>query len=183
MINLLIEQVYYVIESISRAHSDYRLGKLYEGHSKLKELKSNPHAGYQKPGTKHSIFLLEKNGKEYYLMPSPMFEASDVAVPCLYDGRLLYAVLAMYPQQVMVAPDVYHEEYDLNMCVEGHTSITMKENVFYAGEMRFRRKRLMKWNNWSGHYKPHEQLRYSQLTPNVRRLLPEQSFTDGHLGY
>ncbi|UYM17970.1 hypothetical protein [Endozoicomonas euniceicola] len=155
---------------------------MYEGHSTIQELKSNPHANYQKPGTKHSIFLLEKNGEQYYLLPSPMFEARDVAVPRLHDGRLLYAILAMFPQQVMVAPDVYHERYYLDMCVEGHSSITMEQNVFYAGEMSFHRRRLMKWNNSSGHYKPQGQLRYSQLTPNVRRLLPGQSFTDGHVG-
>ena len=178
MISFLYEQVYSVMEYISRARSRYHLEKLHEGHSKIKELQSNPHANYQKPGTKHSIFLLEKNGKEYYLLPSPMFETSDVTVPYLHDGRLLYAVLAMYPQQVLVAPDVYQEEYDLDMCVVGHTSITMQQNIFYAGEMIFSRRRLMKWNNSSGHYKPQAQLRYSQLTPNVRRLLPEQSFTD-----
>ena len=112
-----------------------------------------------------------------------MFEAKGVAVPCLHNGLMLYVVLAMYPQQVMVAPTDYHEQYPAEMCVQGHASLTMGQNVFYAGEMGFCQRRLMKWNNWSGHYKPHEQLRYSQLTPNVRRLLPERSFIEGHVGY
>ena len=139
----------------------------------------------QKPGNSRNVFLLEKSGEHYFLMPSPLFEGQDsqatnLQMPNFFDCTLLYAILAEYPQQVMVGLP-YRLSFDptrgtRDQFVDGHSSITLLHDVLYAGGLTFEGDRLVKWSNLSGHYKPPRSRHMTQLTPNVKRLLPEALF-------
>jgi hypothetical protein len=49
----------------------------------------------------------------------------------------------------------------------GHTAITRGGDVYFAGEIHFEKGLLKKWNNDSGHYRPH-----TALHQQVKTLLP-----------
>ena len=156
--------------------------KLFSYLNKLKPISLKTGCDPQQLGHKNSIFLLEKSGEHYYLMPSPLFDDHNVIIPNLCDGVFMYAILANYPQQVMVGANYSNSSISKAQAVEGHSSITLRGDVLYAGELEFFENRLIYWNNESGHYVPPSEMRHTQLTPNVRRLLPEELFTDIFLG-
>ncbi|MET4693671.1 hypothetical protein [Endozoicomonas lisbonensis] len=95
----------------------------------------------------------------------------------------MYAILADYPQQVMVGAKGSNPTISKGQAIEGHSSIALRRDVLYAGELEFFENKLVGWNNQSGHYAPPSEMRHTQLTPNVRRLLPEELFTDIFLGF
>ncbi|MET4758574.1 hypothetical protein [Endozoicomonas sp. NE40] len=132
----------------------------------------------QKPGHKNSVFLLEKSGTDYYLMPCPLFDNTNITIPNLCHGIFYYAILVDYPHQVMVGTPCTNTFIDSTKTIEGHSSISLYRDVLYAGELEFFENKLIGWNNQSGHYRPPPEMRHTQLTPNVKRLLPEESFTD-----
>ena len=75
--------------------------------------------------------------------------------------------------------DPYYEdspEIPWGQMIDGHTSITSGGAVYYAGELIFDENRLMYWTNLSGRYKPPTASFFTQLTLNVRRLLPPSLF-------
>ncbi|UYM14426.1 hypothetical protein [Endozoicomonas euniceicola] len=140
------------------------------------KLHGQPHP----PGNANSVFLLEKTGRRYYLMPAPFFPNNiNISVPELFDGYYLYVILADHPQQVMIGPDVTNEQFSEEQTIGGHSSISMGGDVLYAGVLDFLHRELIMWNNASGHYLPSAASRFTQLTPNVKRLLPEALFCDG----
>ena len=94
----------------------------------------------------------------------------------------MYAILADYPQLVMVGAQPSNPFINKDQTIEGHSSITFRGDVLYAGELELFDSKLVGWNNESGHYLPSSLIRHSQLTPNVKRLLPEELFTDTFLG-
>ncbi|MET4695914.1 hypothetical protein [Endozoicomonas lisbonensis] len=152
--------------------------KIFYDLSKIVPLKlqGQPHP----PGNVNSVFLLEKTGRRYYLMPASFFpEHTSVNVPVLFDGYYLYAILADYPQQVMVGPDVTNDQFGEEQTVAGHSSISLGSDVLYAGVLDFLHGELVMWNNASGHYLPSATSRHTQLTSNVKRLLPEALFCNG----
>lgn len=61
--------------------------------------------------------------------------------------------------------------------VAGHTSISLKADVYYAGELFFHNKQLTKWTNGSGHYQPPRSLMETNLLPFVQRMLPSYKFS------
>ncbi|UYM16942.1 hypothetical protein [Endozoicomonas euniceicola] len=156
--------------------------KLYGHLNKITPIRMQPHIHPQQPGHKNSIFLLEKSGENYYLMPSPLFNNASIAIPSLCEGVFMYAILADYPQQVMVGAKPSNPFIDKTQTIEGHSSIALGGDVLYAGELEFFDSKLVGWNNESGHYLPPREILHIQLTPNVKRLLPEELFIDTLLG-
>ena len=152
--------------------------KIFHDLRQIIPLKS--HGQPHPPGNANTVFLLEKTGRRYFLMPAPFFlNHTNVSVPELFDGYYLYAILADYPQQVMVGPDVTNEQFTEEQTIAGHSSISMGSDALYAGVLNFLHRELVMWNNASGHYLPSAESRHTQLTPNVKRLLPEALFCDG----
>ncbi|MCW7552238.1 hypothetical protein NX722_06165 [Endozoicomonas gorgoniicola] len=151
------------------------LEKLLSDLSKISPLKAQ---GDQLPGDENCIFQLEKSGEYYFLMQCPFFENSDRVAPPLLDGFFMYAILASFPQQVMVGAGHTNENYRKVQRVRGHVSITLGADALYAGELVFSGRRLVSWNHVSGHFLPTPEQRHTQLTPNVKRLLPEYLFVD-----
>ena len=152
------------------------LERLFSKLSKIVPLKVQQSC--QPPGNEKSVFQLEKSGEYYFLMACPLFENSDSVFLPLLDGPFLYAIPANYPQQVMVGAGYVNQQCSDWQEVAGHTSITLGSDALYAGQLIFVRRKLVKWNNASGHYPPSGDKRHSQLTPNVKRLLPEHLFRD-----
>ncbi|UYM18119.1 hypothetical protein [Endozoicomonas euniceicola] len=152
------------------------LEKLFDDLSKITPLKMRSFP--QKPGNEYNIFLLEKCGENYYLLPSPLFGRTNLSPPPLFDGLFVYVILASHPQQVMVAADRTNLNYDYRLGVQGHASVSLGRDALYAGDLEFLGGKLVRWNHNSGHYLPSPEQRYTQLTPNVKRLLPEKLFVD-----
>lgn len=138
------------------------LEKLFSDLSKIIAIKMQSAPYPQEPGNENSIFLLEKCGERYYLMPSPLFDVTHVRMPNLFDGLFMYAILADHPQQVMVGAPYSNKNVERDQAIEGHASISLRRDalhtdqlhtdVLYAGELEFWRTKLLRWNNQSGHY-------------------------------
>ena len=152
------------------------LEKLFSDLGKITALKMQ--GASQLPGNERSVFLLEKNNEYYYLLPSPLFDDVSVGLPQLVDGLFFYAILADHPQQVMVGPSRGNANYNWQQVVRGHASVSLEGDVLYAGDLTFCEFKLVQWTHFSGHYLPDVELRHTQLTPNVKRLLPERLFVD-----
>jgi len=67
---------------------------------------------------------------------------------------------------------------DKRVEIEGHTSITKWKPVLFAGDMTFNNGTLTTWTNNSGHYRPPSQLRRTNLSFNIKRMLPEHLFKE-----
>jgi hypothetical protein len=78
-------------------------------------------------------------------------------------GPHVFAILVSCPWQVLVG-----ERSD-----GGHTAITRGADVYYAGEMFFNHGELERWNNDSGHYRPH-----TDFHKQVKNLLPMDRYKE-----
>ena len=78
--------------------------------------------------------------------------------------------------------------------VDGHTSLTQDVegrvsetydpvDVWYAGDMEIENGELIKWTNASGHYRPEMQRAETNLSAEVRYLLPKHKFTEKSARY
>jgi hypothetical protein len=122
------------------------------------------------------IFELQRSGGEYsFLHIDP--DATHMPMP-LVHGAFLFVILANDPGRIYCGAPIGTFAADSRFAIAGHTSITRREDVFYAGEIFFNRGRLLSWNNCSGHYTPPQALRNVNLIPAVRRLLPDECFVD-----
>lgn len=81
-----------------------------------------------------------------------------------------------YPFNHRVNPDA----------VDGHSALTRglraqqggTTDVFYAGTVHFKDGRPEFWTNASGHYEPPADLRHTNLSPSIKKMLPEDTFVD-----
>ena len=151
---------------------------------------------FQGKGTIDNVFSLEKNGEHYLLMPSPTFgyEHPKSGIPSLCNRVLDYIVSTEHPNQVLVGLHSNRSDRTVEPLLNvnrviGHSTLAYEYNprynlsleqaVLYAGELLFDEDKLLRWSNWSGHYRPERRRRHDQLTPNVKRLLPERLFVSG----
>jgi insecticidal toxin complex protein TccC len=108
-------------------------------------------------------------GDRYYFLPN---QHGNPVPPA--DGSFFYAILAHDPGRVYccaIRLGGKGRSY-------GHTSLTREADVLYAGDIFLRSGKLESWTNGSGHYKPSQALRHTNLIPAVKRLLPEALFSD-----
>ncbi|MES9901457.1 MAG: hypothetical protein ABW168_02100 [Sedimenticola sp.] len=153
-----------------------RVEELFDILRKITPLKVH-NFGDQTPGNEKNIFVLEKNGSRYYLLPSGASNpGSYISYNGCIAGKLLYAILASNPNQVLVGAPYYNANFAKEFQICGHTSLTMRKDVVFAGELFFASNELTAWTSCSGHYMPDSKLRFSNLTPNVKRLLPLDLF-------
>ncbi|MDD7805444.1 MAG: hypothetical protein PUP46_07775 [Endozoicomonas sp. (ex Botrylloides leachii)] len=137
----------------------------------------------QDEGTYLNVFSLEKSGEHYYLLPCPIFKENYVNgkfvywhCPPIIDSHMyIFVILPEYPCSVFVGTETAYSPH-YQYCLDGHTSISLNLDVLYAGSLRFQQSKLLAWSNMSGHYKPESSDRFKQLTPNVKRILPEEKF-------
>ena len=86
------------------------LERLFEQLREITPLRAHPHPVY--PGSENSVFQLEKDGERYFLLPCPLFAKPGCMIPQLLSGKFTYAILADYPQQVMVGPELGNTNYE-----------------------------------------------------------------------
>ena len=154
----------------------------------------------QTPASRNKISVLRRAHTSLYCIVPVSGNAQPM--PEL-NGRFLFVILASNPSQIYCgkAYDPINQYMsggstgsrksgvnfsDVNNIfnlsdrfeVEGHTSLTKREDVLFAGDMLFRYGTLISWANNSGHYQPAPSLRHTNLYPNIRRLLPESLFQE-----
>ncbi|WP_134923937.1 hypothetical protein [Pseudomonas fluorescens] len=94
-------------------------------------------------------------------------------------GVFLFVVKAKEPYRILAAPPYGSETAEDQFKVQGHTSISLGEDVLYAGYFTLNAKReLEKWSNGSGHYLPPASLHQTNLLPELQSLLPSSLFVD-----
>lgn len=130
----------------------------------------------QTPAAAVQIFDLRRTGEGmYHFLPTDRQSTHTPPV----DGFFHFVILVNQPFRVYCGrsySDYGHNDPDRQFGVRGHTSLTHRQPVLYAGDVHFRHGCLTFWDNSSGHYCPDERRRLVNFSPVVRQLLPEDRF-------
>lgn len=150
--------------------------KIFIDRASMTRIPVNTHPRRQSPAEKRQVFELRRIGyKQYSLLP--------ICGNCtpLVHGQFLFVILASDPGRILCgAPaDSDAARHSPELRVEGHTSLSLRADVLFAGMLEFRMGELVRWTNDSGHYSPPANLRQKNLIPAVKLLLPEQLFSIG----
>lgn len=143
-----------------------------------------PLSGYsqEKAARPDQVFDFKRNDKNEYV-----FVRKSNGESCKLNGVFTYVILATEPDHVYCGVgngqqnskgernENRHSNRDY---VEGHSSLAQGKDVLFAGEFLFVDGQLKLWTNGSGHYKPVAELRLTNLTEVVKRILPESLFRD-----
>lgn len=113
----------------------------------------------------------DSEGK-YYFVPT---EGTTTPKP---HGVFLFVIEANEPYRILAAPPYGSETAEEQFKVQGHTSISLGEDVLYAGYVNLKNRILEKWSNGSGHYLPPASLHQTNLLPELQSLLPSSLFVD-----
>lgn len=145
-------------------------------------LREDPNGQMQKPAYPDQIFDLRKNDKnEYEFVRQDNGERYDL------EGVLAFVILAEEPDHIICGSRNYerssngklnNHRYKDPFFVDGHSSLSGGKPTLFAGEILFEEGKIKFWTNGSGHYKPHAEHRFSNLTDLTKRLLPEDCFRD-----
>ncbi|EJN08016.1 hypothetical protein [Herbaspirillum sp. YR522] len=128
----------------------------------------------QRPADPLRVLQLQQRGSDYTLAPT--VEGASTPVP---HGLFMYVILADDPARIHLGVPMGAGTADARQFgVQGHTSLSHREDVLYAGDLVLDQGKLVSWSNSSGHYKPKEELRHGNLLPSVKRMLPDEKFTD-----
>ncbi|MBE8595155.1 hypothetical protein [Xenorhabdus sp. BG5] len=122
----------------------------------------------QRPARLEALYSLEKT-EQYFLRN---YFTKNVK---LADGIYIFIISADDPYTICCAKSARDANYHWYDSVDGHTSISYRKLVRYAGTLSFQQGKLLMWSNASGHYKPPAEFRYLML-PYVRLLLPDYKF-------
>ncbi|WP_435951663.1 hypothetical protein [Dryocola sp. BD626] len=135
-------------------------------------------ASEQSEADKNCVFILERFARDdYYLRPK---SKNTQTMPSLH-GRFIYVIKEDRPGFVYCAKafdPINQFLSDNNWSVEGHTSLTKRRNVLFAGDLLFSHRKLIAWSNASGHYQPSSELRHRNLLPHIKLLLPEDLYRE-----
>lgn len=141
---------------------------LYQKFSLLKlmcEVHSEPYVEQREAGVDEMHILHLNNG--IYTLESKE-SPPKISTP---SGDYEFVILSTNPFEVVCARTRNFVEFGF-----GHTSITKKAPVIFAGAASFSQGRLTKWNNRSGHYKLAADAAHTQLLPWASRLLPMSKY-------
>lgn len=142
----------------------------------------------QERANNDDVFRLKKNPWGYYLEPKVM---KSVTMPDL-NGRFIYVIkfhkpdiiycgrtFAMLNEFFAKGKDgIEAQKFSTKHGIEGHTSLTKRKDVLFAGELLFRDRQLVSWSNESGHYQPRAELRRTNLLEHIKEMLPEHLFDE-----
>nr|WP_269803028.1 RHS repeat-associated core domain-containing protein [Pseudomonas uvaldensis] len=110
---------------------------------------------------------------KYYFVPT---EGTETPKP---RGVFIFVIKANEPDRILAAPPYGSETAEDQFKVQGHTSISLREDVLFAGHFTLDDKgKLKRWNNGSGHYLTPASLHQTNLLPELRSLLPSHLFID-----
>lgn len=151
-------------------------------HSSVVPIKPLPDYSQEKLAYPDQIFDFKRNDKDEY-----EFVRKSNGESCKLNGVFTYVILADEPDHVYcgVENGQQNSKEKLNIYrfrnpdyVEGHSSLAQGKDVLFAGEFLFEDGQLKLWTNGSGHYLPVAELRLTNLTEVVKRILPEDLFRD-----
>ena len=120
----------------------------------------------------NQIYTLHRAEGRYYLEPAGY--GNPLLGP--ETSLFLFVILAEEPDTIYCAAAT--PVWPNPVAVEGHTSISLRQPVLYAGHLRLLNGNLLYWTNSSGHYQPDAKYHVNNLHPYVRRLLPSALFDD-----
>lgn len=124
-----------------------------------------PNGGcFQRPAKPSVLLVLVLEGEDY--MTYPFREPDNRS---LAHGLYVFTIKQKEPTTLYCA---------LDNDVQGHTSISKGSNVDYAGEIIILQGRLARWSNNSGHYTPPASRKLVNISPPLRRLLPQEKFCE-----
>ncbi|MGF6098088.1 hypothetical protein [Pseudomonas sp. 18175] len=147
----------------------------------------------QKSATPDQIFELNELSDGRYALTS---QDPRYGKFVLRDGAYAFVIRAEEPDKIYVGsmdkgrtPDGKYYRYNAHVSpqfVEGHSALTqglqtMKggtTDVRFAGTIYVEGGKPKFWTNESGHYQPPAQLRETNLTPAVKKILPEEKFVE-----
>lgn len=147
----------------------------------------------QRPAAPEQILELNRRPSGRYALTSQ--DPRD-ANPFIADGAYAFVIRADEPDRVYVGsmnkgltPQGKPYPYNLRTnpgWVEGHSALTSglkslkggTTDVMYAGTVYIKDGQPEFWTNSSGHYTPSAELRDTNLTPEVKNLLPAERFVD-----
>lgn len=155
-----------------------RISNIFKARSLMSPIKVR-HYGHQDPAPKSNIFELLSMGPEHYYLKA--IDPDSHELP-MVDGLFIFVILASSPGKVLcgvpkfdiMANRFNQEKYG----IYGHTSLSLRDDVLYAGEIYFGNGVLCMWTNKSGHYKPMAQTRLTNIIPSVQRILIPDAFVD-----
>ncbi|PHM23747.1 hypothetical protein [Xenorhabdus budapestensis] len=131
----------------------------------------------QRPASPKSLYYLEK-----YIEYSKAKEDTKYRLinfithePKAADGQYIFVISANDPLIIRCARSVRDSNYHWYDAVDGHSSISYRQAVYFAGTLLFDKGQLLEWTNASGHYKPSKDSALL-LTPHIRHLLPDSKF-------
>ncbi len=105
---------------------------------------------------REDYWVLDRKAGGLYQVCNPTKTSVQTA-----NGGYVFVVLVSCPWEVRLGM----------RATGGHTAISRGADVYFAGEIFFSQGVLQKWNNDSGHYKPH-----TSLHLQVRNLLPVDKY-------
>ena len=154
-----------------------KLEKIFTQRAHMRPIKVLEPTDYQAPAGPEGIFELQKIGEKYYLIPTNK-NKKGVLYP---DGIYVFVILADDPGRIYCGsqnnalhPKIRHDP----LYVEGHTSLSGRKDILFAGGLHFENRVLKFWNNGSGHYKPSAIYHLNNFIPATAHLLPKKLFHD-----
>ncbi|RON10386.1 hypothetical protein BK659_06490 [Pseudomonas brassicacearum] len=130
----------------------------------------------QNPAPKNTVFSLSKRNEKYEFLST--HAAESPAPPKNIKGEIIFVIPYSNPFGVLSSIPEGAGNTELKPFeVHGHTSISNREDVLYAGKIYLDDdSKLQYWDNGSGHYKPDVSLHISNIPPALRELLPPDKF-------
>lgn len=140
----------------------------------LIEVKNPKH---QSPASPDKIFSLSKdNSGNYGFLSAQGTQMTSTDTPPA-NGQFVYIIHPEDPDCIRVgAQMLFTTEDRQRFVIDGHTAISHRDPVLYAGTLILQDGQLLYWTNHSGHYEPGEEARFTNLSAKAKELLPESLF-------
>ncbi|MCI0152386.1 hypothetical protein KNO81_42085 [Paraburkholderia sediminicola] len=146
-----------------------RIKRVFAARRQMRPVSVVPRNSWQAEAMGTQVFELQKTGANHYQLLRTNLVTRTV--PPLH-GEFIFVILPEDPGRIYRSPDSPFSRFG----IDGHCSLTAWQDVLFAGMLDFDDGRLRYWNNFSGHYRPGPALRYVNLIPAVRLLLPESLY-------
>ncbi|MCI0152387.1 hypothetical protein KNO81_42090 [Paraburkholderia sediminicola] len=146
-----------------------RIKRVFAARQRMRPILVVPGSCRQAEALGPQAFELQRVDADHYQLLRTNWVTPEV--PPLH-GEFIFVILADDPGRIYCGGKSLPRPFR----IAGHTSLSARQDVLFAGELRFNAGRLLSWNNFSGHYLPDSALRYVNLIPAVRLQLPGHLF-------
>lgn len=153
-----------------------KLKNIFNHRAKMKTI--NSFLSLQEPAGPEQILELRRlSDNDYFFVPVMPERKVNIPKP---HGRFLFVIPSFSPGKVFCGVPKGYRTFasDIIKPIQGHTSICLDKDVFFAGEVDFINGVLKSWSNNSGHYMPKAELIDINFIPAVKLLLPKSKFNE-----